>query len=89
MKLDDIRKKVDRIDDKLLSLLVRRFALAKKAGVLKRERLEPIEDRLREKAVLERIKTRAKELDLSASFVKSIFKLVIAEAKKIQAQKTL
>lgn len=88
MKLDDIRNKVDQLDDKLLALLVRRLALAKKAGFIKKESLQPIEDRLREKAVLKRIKTRVKDLGLSVSFAESIFKLVIAEAKKNQTEKT-
>ncbi len=87
MKLEQMRKRVDKLDDHLLDVLSRRFHLVQKIGELKTIAQQNIEDILREKAVLSRVRNRASSLNISKSFIDSLFKLIIAESKNIQKGK--
>lgn len=84
MKLDDIRKKIDLTDKKILTNLAERMQLAKDAKKLKIRANLPIEDKSREKEIINNRKNKGTKLGLSKSFVSKIFNLVIKESKRIQ-----
>jgi len=58
MTLDEIRKKLDEIDDKLLELINERFKLVHMVGEIKNKNNEPIYRPEREKAILDRLKQK-------------------------------
>jgi prephenate dehydratase len=81
MKLQDIRRKVDKIDRELLVLLHERMGLALRARRFKEE----IVDAEREEAVLE----RAGRLNLNLveqSFGRQLLRTIIEESKRLQGQ---
>ena len=81
MKLQDIRRKVDRIDRELLVLLHERMGLALRARRFKDEVVDPE----REEAVLE----RAGNLNLNLveeSFGKQLLGTIIEESKRLQGE---
>jgi len=81
MKLDDIRRKVDKIDRELLVLLHERMGLALRARRFKEE----VVDAEREEAVLE----RAGRLNLNLvekSFGKQLLRTIIEESKRLQGE---
>ena len=55
MNIDDLRRDIDGIDDKLLELFERRMAAAKEIGQYKRENGLPIKDRERESKIINRL----------------------------------
>lgn len=79
MGLKEIRKNIDRIDSKILMLLNDRMELALMAKKFKSQ----IEDRGREKEILERIRKNATGL-MNATFIENIFNEIIRESKSLQ-----
>jgi chorismate mutase len=84
MNLKVIRQEIDKTDEKLLSLLDRRFQLAILAKVAKKKLKLPIEDSYREREIIKRMEKMAKNRGLPISFINKIFKLIINEAKRKQ-----
>jgi prephenate dehydratase len=81
MKLEDIRKKIDKIDRELLVLLQERMGMALRSKKFKTE----VTDSHREEAVL----TRAERLNLDLverSFTRQLLKTIIEESKRLQEE---
>ncbi len=82
-KLVQMRKRIDQIDEKIVSLLKERIEIAKEVGRYKRERGMKIEDAQREKEVLKRVSELAPEM---SSFIQDVYKRIILESKRAQRQ---
>ena len=54
-RLTEIRKDIDRIDDELLGLLIKRLKLGKEIGEVKREIGRVVADEAREKQIFHRL----------------------------------
>ena len=81
MKLEDIRKKIDKIDRELLVLLQERMGMALRSKKFK----TVVADPHREEAVL----TRAERLNLDLverSFTRQLLKTIIEESKRLQEE---
>jgi chorismate mutase len=81
MKLEDIRRKVDKIDRELLVLLHERMGLALRARRFKEE----VVDEAREEAVLERA-GRLKLNLVEQSFGQQLLRTIIEESKRLQGE---
>ena len=81
--LNQLRKRIDRIDRKLLGLLSDRAALAVRIGTLKRKEGLPVFDRRREAQVLSRL-SRRRTGKLPASSIRKIFQEILGENRKLQ-----
>ena len=79
MSLKDIRYNIDRIDSKILTLLHDRMEL----GLLAKKFKSQIEDRDREKEILERIRKNGTGL-INATFIENIYAEIIKENKSLQ-----
>lgn len=84
MKLDELRNKIDSIDEKILTHLAQRMCLVAKVKKIKMHQKLPIEDKSREIAVAQKVETKGKQLGLSAAFVNKIFNLILKESKRMQ-----
>lgn len=84
MKLEKLRKEIDKIDENLVLLLGRRFDLVKKIALIKKKLNLPITDINRERQILERSKKINQNLDLNPEFIEKILKLIIVESKRLQ-----
>ncbi|MEI6080229.1 MAG: chorismate mutase [bacterium] len=80
LELNDIRKKIDKIDLEILKLFKKRFQLALMTKGLKKKVSAPT----REKQVISNVAKKAKQLGLNTTFVKLIFNITISESKRIQ-----
>ncbi len=84
MKLEQIRKKIDQIDDEILNLLGERMELGLRAKKFKKI----IQDKDREQQVLRRLKKQCRNLHLiDSDFVEKLFSEVMKENRKLQEQK--
>jgi chorismate mutase / prephenate dehydratase len=81
--LEQLRKKIDRIDRQLLQLLNRRASLALQIGRWKRRKDRPIFDGNRENAVLRRT-IRSNGGPLSAPAVRAIFREILRTSRRLQ-----
>lgn len=85
MKLEETRRKIDAIDNQILSLLAKRFRLAVQIKKIKNKFGIRIEDPAREKEVLDKVVIKAKHLHIDSNFVVKLFKAIINESKTVQS----
>ncbi len=84
MNLEDLRKKIDEVDARIVELISERMRIAEEIGRGKKEQGRLIEDRERENRVLEHVEKLARERNVSRADIDNIFKPIIAASKKIQ-----
>lgn len=85
VNLEDLRKKIDEIDESITRLLAERIKLAEEIGRQKRTEGRPIEDRGREQVVLERVRSIAQREGISPQAIESIYRQIIAVSKRAQS----
>jgi chorismate mutase len=77
-----LRKRVDAIDSKLVSLLAERFKTTREIISLKKENGLGVKDEKREVIILKEVGGLAKKLKISTDLVADIFKKILRESKK-------
>ena len=80
-ELQIFRKEVDKIDNKIINLLEKRFEIVRKIRKHKLKNYLSIKDKKREKEI---INSKIRNSALSKNFIKKLFNLVLTESKKIQ-----
>ena len=84
MNIEDIRRKIDEADSRIVKLIGERIRLAEEIGRTKRKRGKQIEDREREKKVLENVKSIARGENISQEDIESIYRQIVVASKRIQ-----
>jgi chorismate mutase len=84
--LEDLRAEIEGIDRELIRLMARRVALARAAGVVKRELGMPALDPAREAAVVRHAGVLARQEGLSDEDVRYIFWHLIGLARRAQME---
>ena len=82
-RLTEIRKDIDRIDDELLGLLIKRLKLGKEIGEVKREIGKAVTDEAREKEIFQRLIKNAGS-KMAEEDVIEIFSKILEISRKIQ-----
>ena len=83
-KLDDWRKQIDDIDEKIIPYLARRAGIVRKIGKLKKQQNIPTLDKNRWKQILNSGTKRGEILGLSKDFVKDLLNLIHKYSQQIQ-----
>lgn len=78
------RDEIDAIDNELLSLFAKRFAVVKKVGEYKKEKGLPIVNKSREEAKLASLSEIAKTYAIDAAFVTSIWQILFQKAYALE-----
>lgn len=84
--MDDIREKIDKIDQSLLDLLSDRRKLSLEVVQLKDKLEKPIRDIKREEELLSKIVSVARERGLDSHFTTSVFYTIIEDSIRLQLQ---
>ena len=84
MNLDDLRKKIDEIDARIVDLIAERQNISKEIGKGKHKTSRIIEDRERELRVLRHVRSRARDNQISPADIEGIYQQIISASKKIQ-----
>ena len=84
MSLEDLRKKLDDVDARIVELIGERIRIAEEIGQDKKERNKLIEDRERELRVLQHVRSIALEKNISQNDIDSIYRQIMEACKKIQ-----
>lgn len=84
MKLETIRKKLDKIDNQIMKALSIRQSYMPAVAKYKKDNNLPLNQPKRENAILESKKEMAKNLNLNTEMVEKIFKLIFKNSKDIQ-----
>jgi len=80
----NLRRKLDKINENLIDLLSERKEIVLRLVKIKRKNKLLIEDKKREKRMLNKAEKMAKEKGINPILVKKIIKFLIEDAKKIQ-----
>ena len=75
-KLENLRKEIDIVDDKIVELFAKRFEIVKQIGVLKKENKIDIVDNKRFQKVLEKVKNLAEKNGISKKFIHEIYEKI-------------
>lgn len=81
--IEDLRARIDAIDETILGLLAERVRVVIDVGEYKRERGLPVYDAERERSILERI-SRAAPSPLNHETARNIFDRIIDECRRIE-----
>jgi chorismate mutase/prephenate dehydrogenase len=84
MNLDEIRKRLDEIDDRMLELLAERLGLVGQVAEVKKARGEPLFSREREKSVMRKTADRATRHGIPAAAAEGLMSAVVAAAHRTQ-----
>jgi chorismate mutase / prephenate dehydratase len=83
-ELQQLRKKVDAIDDQIINALCERVKVCKSIGDLKKKQGKPIRDQSRENAVYTRIKEKAAQTGLDAGQVEAVYREIVNMCSAVQ-----
>ena len=83
-KIASVRKKIDKIDEGIITLLSTRKKLSLEIGNIKRMMNKKIDDESREKEIINRIKKLARGKNLNEKSVNDVYKLILKQSKKEQ-----
>jgi len=84
MSLDDLRKRIDDIDTRIVELISERIKTAEEIGRNKKAQNKLIEDRERESKILEGVRSVARNKDISQSDIEDIYRRIIGACKRVQ-----
>lgn len=84
MKIEELRKDIDKLDNQIIELIRKRFALVSKVADYKKKNDIPVEDSEREKKLLESKKELAAELGIDSNLIEKIFNELLEESRNIQ-----
>jgi len=82
-RLIDLRRDINRIDEDMMKLFVKRFTIVKEIGLVKKQKKLPIYDPAREKEILERQK-KLLDNDEMWPIYEKIYRLIIELSKEAQ-----
>lgn len=82
--LEDLRRKIDRLDDELLELLAKRMEVSREIGRYKKEHNLPVVQTARYKDLMERRVTDGEKLEMSADFVRAVLAYIHEESVRQQ-----
>lgn len=78
-KLKELRKRIDRIDEQIVSLIAERLRLGAEIADLKRRLGKHVRDEVRERAIIDRARGRARREGVDPDFAESFMRLVISQ----------
>jgi len=84
MSLDDLRKRIDEIDTRLVHLIADRIRNAQQIGQEKIITRKQIEDIVREETVIDNVRLIAQQEDIRQKDIENIYREIIAASKSVQ-----
>ena len=82
--LKDLRKRISKIDDEILSLIEERMSLSVKVGEYKRAHGLPIKDYGVEKQIIDKVRQKAGSFGMAEDLGEDVFKTLIEHSCKVQ-----
>ncbi|HEX4045621.1 MAG TPA: chorismate mutase [Gammaproteobacteria bacterium] len=84
--LIQLRNKIDKIDAAIIKKLAQRNKIAQKIGKLKAQSGKKVLDNKREQQLMRYHESLCEQYQLSAVFVKRLFKMIIAYSRRLQSR---
>ncbi len=84
MKIEELRKDIDKVDSEIVRLIAERLSLAEQIGALKKEQGQQIEDKQREEVILGHIREIAQQKGINEADIEGIYRKIFSTSKSIQ-----
>jgi chorismate mutase / prephenate dehydratase len=84
MSLDKLRKQIDEMDESIVKLIAERMEIAREIGKEKKQIGTPIEDKIREQKVIEKVKNLARAQKLNPEDIEIIYQRIFSGSKETQ-----
>jgi chorismate mutase/prephenate dehydratase len=84
MSLEELRKKIDETDKKIVSLIAERIRISEEIGMEKQREGRQIRDNDREKIVLDTVKKLARDEKISQEDLEKIYRQIITASRSVQ-----
>ena len=84
MSLEDLRKRIDEADAKIVRLIAERIRIAEEIGGEKKKQGKQIKDVAREERVLENVRKIAQEEKISPEDLESIYRQIVTVSRSAQ-----
>ena len=84
MNIEELRKKIDAIDARIIELIAERQDISQEIGKGKKKTSRLIEDRERELKVLKNVRSLARAQKISPADIENIYRQIISASKKVQ-----
>jgi chorismate mutase/prephenate dehydratase len=84
MSLDDLRKRIDELDNGIVKLIAERMEVSREIGKEKREIGKPVQDGARERLVLEKVKSMARDMNLPPQEIEKVYLQLFSISKGLQ-----
>ena len=84
--IKELRKSIDKIDDQIFHLILKRFDYVEKIGNIKNEMNMPVDDKAREEIIIERLSEKL-STKINYKEIKKIIGPIISISKDIQRRK--
>jgi len=83
-QIDEIRKKIDVIDEQIIKDLLERIEICRVIGELKKQQGKPIQDRSRETHVFSKVRAQAEKLGLDPAQIERIYREIVNMCSNVQ-----
>ncbi len=84
MNLNNIRKRINKIDAQIISLLAKRQICSREVGIYKKQNKIAIHQPKREKEILVKLESMAKAKKLEPKSINKIFKVIFKNSRDVQ-----
>tara|TARA_Y100000588_G_C14137834_1_gene874648 strand:+ start:921 stop:1193 length:273 start_codon:yes stop_codon:yes gene_type:complete len=84
--IKELRNSIDKVDDQIFDLILKRFDYVEKIGKIKKEMNMPVDDKAREEIIIERLSEKL-STKINYKEIKKIIGPIISISKDIQRRK--
>ena len=84
--IKELRNSIDKVDDQIFDLILKRFDYVEKIGNIKKEMNMPVDDKAREEIIIERLSEKL-STKINYKEIKKIISPIISISKDIQRRK--
>ena len=84
--IKELRNNIDKVDDQIFDLILKRFDYVEKIGNIKKKMNMPVDDKAREKIIIERLSEKL-STKINYKEIKKIIDPIISISKDIQRRK--
>ena len=85
-KIKNLRKQIDKIDQEILKILIKRIRITEKIGRIKKSGHSDILDAKRESEILESLLTIGNKNGIDDRFIRSLWRQIIEYSYKVQEE---
>ena len=83
--IKELRNSIDKVDDQIFDLILKRFDYVEKIGNIKKKMNIPVDDKAREESIIERLSEKL-STKINYKEIKKIIDPIISIAKEIQSR---